>query len=329
MAITMDSETATPATRSATTPAASTRSADDRIAQLSAVSARRVLDPDVVVPGGPGDGQVVPDELLSIAGLDVLATLTPEQKAKLSREEIAAVAQEGVRFESVLTAGFSMRIANDFNLGDPRVTYILHELGEETRHSRLFLRMVDKLAPTADNPFAKGVPNRVRRLIISFAIRRPTLLFVLVLAGEEIPDLLQKRLAEHPDCDAFVREVSKYHRQEEARHLAFARTVLPEEWAKASWLDKALVRYVAPWMVQGMFETLVHPGVYESVGLPGWRTWRAMLKSAPRVDLRHQATRPILDVLVEGGCFAANRIPRPWRRLTGVTGTAPSAAAAG
>jgi hypothetical protein len=298
--------------------ATTTITPDDRIQRLSEASARRVLDPDVVVPGGPGDGQVLPDELLSIAGLpDLLNRLTPEQKAKLSREEIAAVAEEGVRFESVLTAGFSIKLGNDFRLTDPRVTYMLHELGEETRHSRLFIRMISGLGPTARNPFAKGLPGLGRRAVISFAIRRPVLLFVLVLAGEEIPDLLQKRLAEHPDSDPFLREVSRYHRQEEARHLAFARTVLPEEWAKASWFERMLVRTVAPWMIQGMFEVLVHPGVYESVGLPGWETWRRANRSAPRVALRKEATKPILDVLVQAGCFGKGRIPRPWRRLTG------------
>jgi len=306
------STTATATPQTATTP-------EERIQRLSDVSARRVLDPDVAVPGAPAEGQVLPDELLSIAGLpDVLARLTPEQKAKLSREEIAAVAEEGVRFESVLAAGFNHKVANHFDLTDPRVTYMLHELGEETRHSRLFIRMISALGPTAKNPFAKGLPGFGRRAVINFAVRRPVLLFVLVLAGEEIPDLLQKRLSEHPDTDPFLRDVSKYHRQEEARHLAFARTVLPEEWAKASAFDRLLVRRVAPWMIQGMFEVLIHPGVYESVGLPGWPTWRQANRSAPRVALRKEATKPILDVLVQGGCFAADRIPKPWRRLTGV-----------
>jgi hypothetical protein len=293
--------------------------AEDRIQRLSDVSARRVLDPDEAVPGAPGDGQVLPDELLSVAGLpDIMARLTPEQKAKLSREEIASVAEEGVRFESVLTAGFSLKLANDFALTDPRVTYMLHELGEETRHSRLFIRMVKALGPTADNPFARGLPGLGRRFFIGFAVRRPVLLFVLVLAGEEIPDLMQKRLSEHPDTDPFLRDVSRYHRQEEARHLAFARTVLPEEWARASAFDRLLVRYLAPVIIRGMFETLIHPGVYESVGLAGWPTWRRANRSAPRVALRHEATKPILDVLVAGGCFKAGRIPRPWRLLTGV-----------
>jgi hypothetical protein len=314
MATTMEPTTATTA---ATTTAP--RTTEDRIQRLSDVSAKRVLEPDTMVPGGPGPGQVLPDELLSTAGLDL--DLTPEQKAKLSREEVAAIAQEGIRFESVLTAGFSLQLADTWDVTDPRVTYVLHELGEETRHSRLFVRLVDGLGPTARNPLAHGIPGFVRRRIVNFAIRRPALLFVLVLAGEEIPDLIQKLSAEHPDTDPFLREVSRYHRQEEARHLAFARMVLPEEWAKASWFDRALVRYAAPFMIRGMFETLIHPGVYRSIGLPGFRTWRAALRSRPRIELRQEATRNILTALIDGGAMKANRIPGPWRRLTGATAT--------
>ena len=48
----------------------------------------------------------------------------------------------GVRFESVLMAGFSLDILSRPDLTDPRVTYLLHEMGEETRHSRLFVRLL-------------------------------------------------------------------------------------------------------------------------------------------------------------------------------------------
>ena len=57
-----------------------------------------------------------------------------------------------MRFEAVLAAGFSLEILRYQDLTDPRVTYILHELGEETRHSRLFVRMIEQLAPRARNP---------------------------------------------------------------------------------------------------------------------------------------------------------------------------------
>ena len=90
-----------------------------------------------------------------MAGLDL--DLTPEQRATLSREEVASIAANGVRFEAVLAAGFALEILRREDLTDPRITYILHELGEETRHSRLFIRMIEQLAPKARNPIDQRI----------------------------------------------------------------------------------------------------------------------------------------------------------------------------
>src|SRR5918993_1327972 len=58
------------------------------------------------------------------------------------------------------------------------------------------------------------------------------------LSREEVPDLLQKRAAEHPDTDPLLAAVNRYHRQEEARHLAFARMHLPELWDRAGKIER-------------------------------------------------------------------------------------------
>ncbi|HVM07283.1 MAG TPA: diiron oxygenase [Acidimicrobiales bacterium] len=287
-----------------------------RIERLNSAASKRVVDPDNEIAGRPGPGQIIPDELLSVAGLAL--ELTPEQKAKLSREEIASIAAEGIRFEAVLTAGFGLEIATAPKVTDPRVTFLLHEIGEESRHSRLFVRLIEGLEPTAESPFDRPIFKTLMRFGVRQIISRPALLYTLVLGGEEIPDLLQKLASEHPDTDDFVRAVNKYHRMEEARHLSYARAVLPEVWAKASWHDKYAVRRIAPLAIKGMFETLVHPGVYESIGLPGWETWKAVNRSPERIAIRHQATRPVLDALVDGGVFSKGRIPKRWQKLCGV-----------
>jgi|SRR5581483_9417026 len=287
-----------------------------RIERLNTASANRVVDPDVEVPGGPTRAQVLPDELLSVHGLDL--DLSPEQRATLSREEIASIAISGVQFEAVLTAGFGYEIATSGNLRDPRVTFKFHEIGEESRHSRLFLRMIDALEPAAQNPLDRPLLNRLLRMGVRNIIRRPALLYTLVLGGEEIPDLLQKLASEHPETDEFVRAVNKYHRMEEARHLSYARAVLPEVWERASWDDRFAVRRIAPMVIQGMFDTLVHPGVYETIGLDGWATWKAVKRTPERIALRHRATRPVLAALVDAEILRPGRIPRGWQRLTGV-----------
>jgi P-aminobenzoate N-oxygenase AurF len=309
--------TATAAPTSTATTA-STAAGDDverRVRRLSATAARRYLDPDEAVPGHVGDGQLLPTELLSVAGLDL--DLTAEQLVALSREEVASLTATGFVFESVLQAGFGLQIAFDLEPTDPRVTFLLHEMGEETRHSRLFVRLLEQLQPKARNPMAGRLPAAVMRRVIRTVIRRPALLYTMVLAGEEIPDLIQKRASEHPDTDPFIRAVNTYHRQEEARHLSFARAVLPEVWAEAGPVDRWLTRHAAPTLIGFMFAMLIHPGVYEAIGLPGWETWRAANQSTPRIALRHEATRPVLQALVNAGAVG-RRVPKAWRRLCGV-----------
>ena len=287
-----------------------------RVQRLSTASARRVIEPDVDIPGHIGPGQVLPDELLSVAGLGL--ELTAEQRRTLSREEVASIVQAGIIFEAVLEAGLALEITRSRDLTDPRITYLLHEIGEETRHQRMFIRMLVDLQPTARNPLDRRFFRFFERAGMALFIHRPATLYTLILGGEEIPDLFQKRAAEHPDTDDFVRQVNRYHRQEEARHLGFARTVLPEVWAEAGWFDRFLVRRLAPQVIMGMFDMLVHPGVYATVGLPMWSTWNEARRAPERVALRHEATRPVLAALISGGAVTRGRVNRAWRALCGV-----------
>src|SRR5919201_5083723 len=87
--------------------------------------------------------------------------LSDEQLAKLSREEVASILDAGLRFEAILMAGFSFQLALQRDFTDPRVIYALHEMGEETRHSRLFARLLDQLRPSARNT----LDNRVLRAV--------------------------------------------------------------------------------------------------------------------------------------------------------------------
>ncbi len=300
----------------ATTTIRDVRPADGRIDQLNAVSARRLVDPETFAWGSMREGAVIGRELLSIHDLDV--DLSDKALDRLSREEVASMLETGLRFEASLTTGFALQIAHARDIADPRIVYMLHEIGEETRHSRAFIRLIEELSPRAQNPFEQGVAGWIGHRVMRWIVRQPALLTVFVLAGEEIPDLLQRIASEHPETDPLLAAVNRYHRQEEARHLSFARTVLPELWARAPRREKRRVRWLAPRIIGILFEGLIHPGVYASVGLPGWQTWRAARRSPSRIALRHMATRPILDVLVSTGVIEAGRVPKPWQELCGI-----------
>jgi hypothetical protein len=292
-------------------------SADDRVRsttkveRLNTASARRVIEPDTEVVGAVGAGEVLPRHLLSVAGLDL--QLSDEQWATLSREEMAAILDAGVRFESMLMANFGLSLAYRRDLTDARVEYMLHEVGEETRHSRLFVRVISQLEPTAKNPFTTSWFARIDRRLTGWAIRHDALFMMMVLFGEEGPDLLQKLAADEDDTDPFVREVNRYHRSEEARHLAFGRTVLGELFQNATWFERMVIRHLGPAAGAGIFDGLVHPGVYATVGLPTWKTWNAVRKSPQRRELRRQVMTPVCAALVDAGVFRRGRLSRAWR----------------
>ena len=291
---------------------------DTRVQRLNNASLARIIDPDKDMPGGLGDGQVLPDELLlPTAGLDE-GVLDADQMVTLSRQALASITTAGLQFEAILIAGFGLQIADAPDYTDPRVTYLLHEMGEETRHSRLFARLLEQLGPPAPNPLDNRIVDLISGQVINQVIHNPALLYTMVLAGEEIPDLLQKRAADHPGTDPFVREVNRYHRQEEARHLAFARMMLPEVWERASLVDKSLVRFFAPTIIREMYENMIHPGVFGAVGLPAMTTWQSARNHPGRVEVRLAATRPVLDALIEAGALERGKVPTAWRGLCGV-----------
>src|SRR5947209_3923571 len=294
-----------------------TSTIEQRVARLSTVSARRVLEPDDVVTGDFGPGQLMADEMLLTTELG--RPLSPEQKRTLAREQTAALLAGGIRLEAALMAGFGLLLTHWPDLTDPRVTYLLHEVGEETRHSRLFARMLHQLAPTQPNPFDRGVDGAVARRIYRTIVGHPVLLCTMVLVGEETPDLIQRWLIEHPDTDDYLRRANAYHREEEAQHIAFASMLLPELWATASRRDRWLVKHAAPVLTNLMLETqMFHPGVYASVGLPAMRTARAVKRTALWRRIRVEGTRPVLKALLAAAPELHGRVPRGWRRLCAV-----------
>jgi len=72
------------ATSGPSAPDTTADSVDARIERLSAASLTRIVEPDLNVPGSVGDGQILPDELLTLWDVpELFETLTPEQKRAL------------------------------------------------------------------------------------------------------------------------------------------------------------------------------------------------------------------------------------------------------
>ena len=48
------------------------------------------------------------------------------------------------------------------------MTYLLHEMGEETRHSRLFVRLLTQIRPATKNPLDRPIFRIAEKIVMPF-----------------------------------------------------------------------------------------------------------------------------------------------------------------
>src|SRR5215469_9294316 len=176
----------------------------ERIAdRLLRSTAAKAYDPEVDIdwsaPLAPGKGYLLPHRC-SLYGTSMYDQLSPEQQVELGKHEAVSVASTGIFLEAVL-----MRmLTRAAYAGDPmssHVQYALAELGEETRHTIMFAKMIERLGTPWYSP--PKIILRLGRILTSIATG-PSL-WGAILIGEEIIDRLQREIVDDESIQPLVR----------------------------------------------------------------------------------------------------------------------------
>ena len=248
-------------------------SREETATRLLRSSAERSLDPyveiDWAAPAVPGRFWQ-PPERSSLYGTELWAALTEEQRIELTKHEVASIASVGIWFELILM----QMLVRDLYDRDPRtahVQYGLTEIGDECRHSVMFARMIEKMGCPSYGP------GRVAQLLGRFfkATSSGPLSFAAALYVEEILDIRQREAMRDVSLQPLVRDVSRVHVVEEARHMRYARDEVARKFGRLS--------RPARWHAQLVFAAvgriasarLIHPQVYAAVGLDPRQAKRA------------------------------------------------------
>jgi P-aminobenzoate N-oxygenase AurF len=238
----------------------------ERVAdRLLRSTAARAYDPDVDIDWSvdlaPDKGYLLPHRC-SLYGTSLYDALSPEQRIELGKHEAMSVASTGIFLEAVL-----MRMLTRVTYsGDPmsgHVQYALAELGEETRHTIMFAKMIDRLGTPCYLP-----PPAIRRLarFLSAAARGPSL-WGAILIGEEIIDRFQREVVEDDYIQPLIRMVCRIHITEEARHVGFARTELTASLARTPRYELPFHRFTLARTALILSRIMINPQVYRAVGL--------------------------------------------------------------
>ncbi|QKW38644.1 diiron oxygenase [Actinomadura sp. NAK00032] len=233
--------------------------------RLLRTSRKHSFDPDADVDwAAPQDPDVfyIPPQLVSLYETPLWDGLTHRQRVELSKREMCSIASFGIWSEMMLMQSLLMH-AYRHRYDSGHFAYALTEIADECRHSKMFGRMVRTCGLRTHRP--RALEYHAAKLF--GAVYDPMPMFAGTLVVEELTDAFQRLTFPDEDMQPLIRQVTRIHVIEEARHIKYAREELKRLVVKASALQRRAAAY---WMAQAtrlLATQMIHPSCYTAVGL--------------------------------------------------------------
>ncbi|MEP9384409.1 diiron oxygenase [Nocardioides sp. KR10-350] len=203
-----------------------------------------------------------------IGGHSWYQSLPRQRQIVIGMYRSAQLSKTGIHFEQLLISGLMFYLLGADN-GDPEFRYATHEATEETNHNQMFQEFVNRVCPDAAG--APGWLTTTIPLIATVARLFPELFFLVVLAGEEPIDHLQKDVLRHEkQGHPLMRRVMQIHVAEEARHIGFAHTYLTEHVPHLDPVRKTVLGLMFPVILRLGCDAIIKPSrtAQDEMGIP-------------------------------------------------------------
>jgi hypothetical protein len=233
--------------------------------RLLRTSRKHSFDPDVDVdwdaPQDP-DAFYMPPQLVSVYETPLWDALTHRQRVELTKREMCSIASFGIWSEMLLMQSLVMH-AYRGRYDSEHVAYALTEIADECRHSKMFGRMVRTCGLRTHRPRA---PEYHFAKLFG-AVYDPMPMFAGTLVVEEFTDAFQRLTFPDEGVQPMVRQVTRIHVIEEARHIKYAREELKRLVATAPTFQRRAAAYGMAQATRLMATLVIHPPCYPAVGL--------------------------------------------------------------
>ncbi|MCC3766355.1 diiron oxygenase [Streptomyces sp. UNOC14_S4] len=259
------------------------------------------------------DTWYAPPEVLSLYGTDLWERMDHGQRIALSRSEAVGLMSAGMWTELILMQLLARYVAGrDF--ADSRSRYALTEIGEETRHSLMFSRAIERLDGGGQGT---GVPWSRALGAVAPAVCRGPGAFAVILAVEEVHDHWQREAMRDERVQPFIRQICRLHVADEARHVGFARSELLRAVDGLSAPRRELHRETAGIAAALAFTRhFTDPRIYRAVGLDPKEAQRQARRSPRYRRNMLRAGEKAVAFLTEAGMIGPRQ--RHWWRRAGL-----------
>ncbi|MQY08010.1 AurF N-oxygenase family protein [Actinomadura macrotermitis] len=233
--------------------------------RLLRTSRKHSFDPDVDVdwdaPQDP-DRFYLPPRLVSLYETPLWDGLTHRQRVELSKQEMCSIASFGIWSELQLMQAL-VQHAYRQRYDSGHVAYALTEIADECRHSVMFGRMVRACGLRTTR--MRGLEYQAGKL--AGVVYDPMPMFAGTLVVEEFTDAFQRLTFPDEEIQPLVRQVTRIHVIEEARHIRYAREEMKRLAAGSSPVRRRLAAYMLAQGTRMLMGQFVHPSCYTAVGL--------------------------------------------------------------
>jgi len=203
-------------------------------------------------------------ELLSLYGTRFHDSLSEDARRRLSLFETVNFFSLNIHGERLLIAGIARRLHQDEH--ESISPYLHHFLEEENHHLAMFAGFCRRYA-------GKYYPDRKFAVPRAYAAgEEDFLFFAKVLVFEEIVDQYNQIMAADRRLAPVVRYINRTHHRDEARHLAFGRSLVVKlfEQHAPHWSAEELGRARADLAayLTAAWKEYYNPDVYRDAGAP-------------------------------------------------------------
>lgn len=242
--------------------------------------------------GGPPDSDCygMSPEWSPLYGMPTWIRLDESRRKRVTRREVGHFLSVAIWLEVAL----QIVLLRHHHSADPTradVKFLFNECADENLHSLMFVGAIEQL----------GEPHiRLDRTLrfLGWLFRTfawDEVAYGIVLAGEEIFDVMQRDWSIDRRVAGSVRATSRVHVVEESRHMAFARQKIRDRLVALSpirrFVSSVLIAFGAHIMAKG----LINKAVYRGMGLD----WRAVKLDIDRSEHHRMMFRRAAAPLVE------------------------------
>ena len=274
-------------------------------------SAEKFYDADIDIDWDSPweDGKrFLPEHRVSLYGSKLWDKMSDEQKFELGRHEIVSILSFGIYAENLLSSAL-LRMAAKGALTDQRSLFALTEIGDESRHSTMFARLINKTG-VAPYKLPKGMLSFAK--ILHFVPLGPSVSGATLLI-EEILDRAQREGMNDPEMQPHLRQLMKIHVLEEARHITFARLEMVEGMQRRGRISRAWHRGTLAVIANLAYPLLINPRVYPAVGINRVRGIWAQQTSPNYGPNLQFMSEPMIRFFHEAGMMEGKFTMAMWR----------------